>query len=301
MSSTLDHIVRHDFHDLADKDAAAAFMKSKIAQLRSCLRIKDEIIPSIVDYSESDKEGSSEPAPIDYSFHIPNYDAHVQMARGYWIISQALSMNQLFTRYNGEYDLRRDIFDIARALGQNEAWHCSCYCASMGEIDYFEEDFDTWIKHTLKHETIREFDEEAIDTFRRQHPNEYFGQVIHDSFKDCRENMDRLQKRYPDYHICHLGRVAAKYLKAYNDDGCFLMDQDTGNLLLDYPIDDVLENICGAGMIIQKDGLSALFSLEGRQMSDFVAGVWRWKWSKGDSSGRVIVYNERENLSFEIS
>ena len=301
MSTTLDHIVRHDFYDLRDKDAAAAFMKTKIAQLRACLHIKDEIIPSIVDYSEFDDEDSTEPAPIDYSFEIPNYDAHVEMARGFWIISQALSMHQLFTRYNGDYDLRRDIFDIARALGQDEAWHCSCYCASMGAVDYFEDDFETWLKYIQEHKDIKEFDEEAIDIFKAAHPHEYFGEVIHDSFEDCREKFDRLQLRYPDYQICYLGRIVAKYLKVYKDDRCFLLDQSSGKLLLDYPVDDVLENICGAGMIIQKDGKSAFFNLDGKQMSDYVPGKWEWKWAEYSSKARVIIYNETANLSFKIS
>lgn len=52
MSTTLDHIVRHEFYDLRNMESAEAFMKSKIAQLRSYLRIKDEIVPSIIDYSE---------------------------------------------------------------------------------------------------------------------------------------------------------------------------------------------------------------------------------------------------------
>lgn len=52
MSTTLDHIVRHEFYDLRNMEAAEAFMKSKIAQLRSYLRINDEIVPSIIDYSE---------------------------------------------------------------------------------------------------------------------------------------------------------------------------------------------------------------------------------------------------------
>ena len=43
MSTTLDHIVRHEFYDLRNMEAAEEFMKSKIAQLRSYLRIKDEI------------------------------------------------------------------------------------------------------------------------------------------------------------------------------------------------------------------------------------------------------------------
>jgi len=65
MSTTLDHIVRHEFYDLRNMEAAESFMKSKIAQLRSYLRIKDEINPCIVDYSEFDDEDSTEPVPID--------------------------------------------------------------------------------------------------------------------------------------------------------------------------------------------------------------------------------------------
>lgn len=299
MSTTLDHIVRHEFYDLRNMEAAEEFMKSKIAQLRSYLRIKDEINPCIVDYSEFDDEDSTDPAPIDYSFEIPNYDAHVQMARGFWIISQALSIHQLFTRYNREYDLRRDIFDIVRALGQDEAWHCSCYSASMGVIDYFEDDFETWLKYTQEHKNILEFDEAAIDAFRLAHPHEYYGEVIHDSFVDCRQNLEKLQNKYSDYHVCNLGRIVAKYHKIHNNEGCFLVNPDTGALLLDYPIDDILENICGAGMIIQKGGESAFYDVNGKQRSDYVDGKWEWTWGEPYSHS-IIVYNEKNNLKFII-
>lgn len=293
MSTCADHILRHDFHDLDDKAAAIAFLEKSIELLRDRLRIKDRIIVDVTEY-EDDDSGFTE-----YSFRIPNYDATIQMGRGFWKVSQALSLDQLFHRFNGIYSTRYDIFDIARALGAKEAWHCSEYISPYNEED--DETFDSWLQTMEKRfKVIPEFDEVEVDRFREENGHAYYAQIVHDSFQDCMKRFEELQKRYADYSVRNLSRIADRYIKLHRDDGCYLVDADSGESLLDYPVDDVLENICGAGMIIQKNGLSAFFSLEGEQMSDFVTGKWRWRWKEGNSSIRII-YNQDENLTFAVS
>ena len=133
MSTCVDHIIRHDFYNLDDKPAATAFLENAIQQVRERLRIKDEIKADIIEY-----EGDAECAEfIEYSFQIPNFDADVQLGRGFWKVSQALNLSHLYHRFNGVYSLRYDIFDIARALGADEAWHCSEYDSPYAEEDRF--------------------------------------------------------------------------------------------------------------------------------------------------------------------
>lgn len=295
MSTCVDHILRHDFQDLDDKAAAIAYLEKSIEQLRERLRIKDRIMADVTEYDDDDS------GFIEYSFRIPNYDATIQMGRGFWKISQAQSLDHLFRRFNGIYSMRLDIFDIAQALDAKEAWHCSEYISPLNEED--DETFDSWMKGMNKRfGAIPEFNESDIDRFRDKNKNKhaYYAQIVHDSFQDCHTRLMELKERFKGYTILNLGRIAGRYVKLHTDDGCYLTDADTGEFVLDYPVDDVLENICGAGMIIQKDGLSAFFSIEGRQMSEFVAGDWRWKWAEGNSC-ETIVYNEKENLKFAVS
>lgn len=293
MSTCVDHILRHNFHDLDDKAAAVTFLEKSIEQLRERLKIKDRIMADITVY-EGDDSGF-----IEYSFRISNYDATIQMGRGFWKISQALSLDHLFRRFNGIYSIRQEIFDIAQALDVKEAWHCSEYISPYNDDD--DETFDSWMKSMKKRfGVIPEFNEADIDRFREENQHAYHAQIVHDSFQDCHILYEELKERFEGYTVVNLGRILGRYIKLHTGDGCYLADADTGEFVLDYPVDDVLENICGAGMIIQKDGLSAFFSIEGRQMSEFVSGEWRWKWGKGDSSARII-YNEMENLTFAVS
>lgn len=292
MSTCAEHILRHDFYDLDDKAAATAFLEDAIRKVRERLRIKDEIKAEIIEYGGDDDL----PGEIAYSFQIANFDADVQLGRGFWRISQALSFSHLYYRFNGEYAMRLDIFDIASALGADEAWHCSEYVAPCAEEDRFDE----WFR-SMSHRSggIREFDEEDIDRFREEDNKGYYADIVHDSFDDCRNRLPRMQQRFPDYTVLNVCRIAGKYIKLHKDEGCYLADAESGSLLLDYPVDDVLENICGAGMIVQKDGKSAFFDVEGKQMCDYVTGKWQWKWNDCGSSG-IIVYNDIENLKFVI-
>ena len=287
MGATIEHIIRHNFHDLENKDAAIAFMESSIKQLRSRLRIKDQIEVCCHEYEDF---GPEDPGWTEFWFNIPNYDATVQMGRGFWIISQALSPFQLFTRFNGRYTIRHGIFDIARALGQNEAWHCTEYYGSLsGNFDYNADDFNTWLKVTEKEVgKIKEFDEKSIDEFYKDIYNSYYSEVLHDSFKECWEQLEEQKRRFPEYEVLNLGVVGSRYVKLHNRQGCFLADIDAGTMLLPYPIDDVLENVCGAGIIVQKGGESAFISRDGQHFSNFVKGKWEWEWLKGVSGVKII-------------
>ena len=293
MSTCVDHILRHDFHDLDNKAASVAFLEKSIEQLRERLRIKDRIMADVIEYDSDDDSGF-----IEYSFRIPNFDADIQLGRGFWKISQALSLDHMFSRFNGIYSIREDIFDIARALDAKEAWHCSEYISPLNEED--DETFDSWMKAmNNRFGAIQEFNESDIDRFRDENKHAYYAQIVHDSFQDCHIRFRKLKERFEGYTVLNLGRIVGRYAKLHSGDGCYLADAHTGELLLDYPVDDVLENICGAGMIIQKGARSAFFSLEGRQMSEFVSGEWRWKWAEGYSCAR-IVYNAIENLKFVV-
>ena len=297
MSTTIDHIIRHGFHDLEDKAAAMEFMTKSISQLRSRLRIKDDIEAYCHDYEDF---GPEDPGWTEYWFNIPNYDATVQLGRGFWMISQALSPFQLFTRFNGRYTIRHAIFDIARALDQNEAWHCTEYYGSFSEdFNYSSDNFDRWLEITRKEVgQIKEFEENQIDEFYRNHPNSYYSEVIHDSFKECREQLEDLKKHFPGYEIVNLAVVGSRYVKLHNRKGCFLADINTKDLLLPYPIDDVLENVCGAGMVLQKNGKSAFISSDGQYFSNFVKGKWEWEWLQGIRG--VKVFNKESGDCYRL-
>lgn len=292
MSTCVCHILRHDFYNLDNRDESVAFLERMIERVMECLRIKDKISAQITYYGDDVIEGD---AVIEYAFNIPNYDATISMGRGYWVVSQAFSLDLLFCRFDGNYSVRLDIFDIARALGAKEAWHCSEYLSP--EDMNSDETFESWMaRMENKFGVIPEFDESAIDEFNQFDQSHYYARIIHDSFRECNIQLHELKERFAGFQVLNLCRIVGRYIKLHTDAGCYLADESTGEFLLDYPVDDVLENLNGAGMIIQKDNLSAFFNSEGRQMSEFVPGKWRWGWE----NVYRVVYNDEENLSFTI-
>lgn len=296
MSHCVDHIIRHDFFELDDREAVMQFLQKTIAQIKEKLYIKSEIPIKVFDFEE-DPEFIPE-----YSFVIPSCDYDVLLGNGFWIISSSLSLGSLFTRFHGEFTVRNDIFDIARALGQNEAWHCSEYNSTdCPEFNYQIDDFHTWIKvMEQKYGVIEEFDELKIDDFVAKNPHSYYSTLLHDTFDSCRERMAELQNQFPGWNIVRVKPLMHKYIVLHNDKGLFLADHATGRPLLEYPVDDIFENLNGAGVVMTKNGKSAFFDNEGIQKSDFVNGVWKWRWIPQCPSLGIEIYNEQVGLRYPI-
>ncbi len=296
MSHCVDHIIRHDFFELDDREAVMQFLKKTITQIKEKLYIKCEIPIKVIDFEE-------DPDFIpEYSFEIPSFDYDVFLCKGFWIISASLSLSSLFTKFYGEFTIRNDIFDIARALGQNEAWHCSEYNSTdCPEFNYHTDDFYTWIKIMEKrHGVIEEFDEFKIDDFIAKDSHGYYSNILHDTFDSCQKKMAELHCQFPGWNIVRINPLMHKYTVLHNKKGLFLADHTTGHLLLEYPVDDIFENLNGAGVVMTKNGKSAFFDNEGVQKSDFVDGVWKWKWIPSCPSLGIEIYNEQAGLKYPI-
>lgn len=63
--------------------------------------------------------------------------------------------------------------------------------------------------------------------------------------------------------------------------------------LIDIPFDMVTCDLNGLEFVLHRDGLSAVFDPDGKQLTEFVEGTFYWRWS-GDvlGYGRVICNDE---------
>ena len=62
--------------------------------------------------------------------------------------------------------------------------------------------------------------------------------------------------------------------------------------LFEEPIEAILQSLNAPEFIILKNGLSAVFDMDGNQLTEYVKGEFDWKWGKFDSlnchSSRII-------------
>lgn len=61
------------------------------------------------------------------SFKLPIYDVEIELHNGFWNIESYCHYCQIVMHHGDYFWLRRSIYDIVRALGQNEAWHAAEY------------------------------------------------------------------------------------------------------------------------------------------------------------------------------
>ena len=71
--------------------------------------------------------------------------------------------------------------------------------------------------------------------------------------------------------------------------------------MFDEPIEGMLQSLNGPEFIVKKNGLSAVFDMNGRQLTDFVKGTFNWKWApynplKNRGEMLRIIYNEEAGI-----
>ena len=87
----------------------------------------------------------------EISFYLPVYDVEMSLHNGFWQIESFFHYCQIVMHQGDNFWLRRSLFDIARALGQKEAWHAEEYYTwNGGNIEDFEVPFEDWLAFAEK-------------------------------------------------------------------------------------------------------------------------------------------------------
>lgn len=142
MSVDVSHIIRHGFRKVNDISAIKNFVFQTIEQQKEklCLRGVEDVFRT--DFDEEFHE---------YWFRVPYYDVEIYLHDGCWRIESYFSYHQLFMPYGDNFHIRRVIYDLARALGQSEAWHAAEYYTWNGDgLELAEQSFDRWLPLTKK-------------------------------------------------------------------------------------------------------------------------------------------------------
>lgn len=288
MGVDISHIIRHDFRDVDDKKTSKKFVEETITALKKNLLIQN---------ADDGFEYNHDCEVNETTFRLPIYDVEFTLHNGFWQIESFYHYCQIVI-HDG---LRRLTFDIAKALGQNEAWYAEEYYTWNGNgCEKPETTFEQWMEHSLNMygKPIPEFDKTAIMAQGDGHFIDY-EPIYHDRFKDFKELYDNIQSKISGYRLLGLYNIGNGYLRCERDGLLFLIDERTLRPMFDEPVDGILQSLNGPEFIIRKNGLSAVFDMDGKQLTEFVKGVFKWKWApynRLEAENQRIIYNEEAGI-----
>lgn len=294
MGVDISHIIRHGFRKVEDKKAAKAFVVNTIERLKKNLLIQE--VDDYFEYNYDDDYNAT-------TFSLPIYDVEFTLHNGFWQIESFYHYCQIVMHHGDHFWLRRLTFDIARALGQDEAWYAEEYYTwNGGGCETPETTFEEWLEDSIKMygKNLPEFDQNSIMAQGDVHIPDY-EPIYHDSFKECKELYDRLQSKLPNYKLLGLVRTGNGFLRCEKDGKLFLINEETLKPMFEEPIEGMLQSLNGPEFIVKKNELSAVFDMNGNKLTDFVKGQFYWKWAPCDPiknrDGMLrIIYNEEAGI-----
>ena len=295
MGVDISHIYRHGFYNVYNGQKSMDFTLKTIENLKKNLLIR---VPND-DYFEICQESKNKPP--DTSFKLPVYDVDFNLHSGFWRVESYYHYVRIIMHHGNYFHLRRMSFDIARALKKEEAWYAEeLYTCESTYGSYPDTTFQKWLKYTKQdlRKDIKEYDESEIMSHKDY--NWKFEPVYHDSFKECKELFDSLQKRLKGFRLLGLMNVGNGFLRCEKDGMLYLINEDTMEHLFKEPIEGMLYSLNGLEIIVIKDGLQAVFDENGKQLTVFVNGVFTWCWTdRADfitSFPKRIIYNKEAGI-----
>lgn len=293
MGVDITHIIRHDFHDVKNRKASEAFARRTIDKLKSEFRMDNY---SIELYTEEYDDS------FYYAFNLPIYDVEFILRDGFWEINSFFHYCQIVMHEGTHFWLRELTFDLARALGQDEAWYAEeFYTWNCANFDINNGSFEEWLsfaKSSLNGH-IPEFDRDPIMRQGKVHIPDY-EVIYHDSFKECSKLFnDTQQKLGEDVILLGISRIGNTY-RCLKNGNVVLLNIDSLKPLLDFPFDKVTHNLNGPEFVVFKDGLSAVFDSEGKQLTEFVSGTFKWEWSQAPHFIHREIYNREAGISIIV-
>lgn len=181
-------IIRHEFVQArTDKEAARTFVFKTIDRLKEYFHLQEP--DEYFKYEEDDYDG------VLASFQLPLYDVTFDLYNDFWEVEHRYYNWGIVYKSDGDFLLRRDAFDIARALGEKEAWYASEYFAGGESVEdeWWNKDFTLarWLDCCKKYYdgVIPEFDRASFLLRDEEKLCDDCEEVYHDDFKDLFEEL----------------------------------------------------------------------------------------------------------------
>ncbi len=311
MSVDLSLILPNECYDIWDNALATKVFYKKIAEIAEYFGGRESFVEDIcIHNSDSPDWGrfcTSSEGPedlLEYSFELPLIHATCLLRQGYWDIWIMSRYSTYFWPYSVDINghirswPREDAFDVARIFGFSEGWICDEYHSWNSPLD---EDpnasFEKWCAYgdSIEDAQVYEFDlsifkgrmEQVLDYHRK----------YHDLFSECHALVAILEQKYPGYKILSLNRPK-NWVLAAKDKELYVLDPTTGESLTPFPIDCCHANFNGAGFSVSKGEERAFFNRQGKQLTEFRKGGFRWSWAEGIGLSTIVIKDEASGRLF---
>lgn len=202
------------------------YLDETIAQVKSYFRGKERFVTNrMVEREDMDYANEySDDEDTIYSFEIPILDAELELRSGYWDVETYVHYCRYFLYRLDKIGykrvhLRETCFDIARILGYDEAWVCDEFHSWNCDLcDNMDATFNDWLKYDG---AVNEYDISIAKSYDEKGWPDYESKY-HDVFKECKEQLNYYQKRFPTYEILTLSSIG-DYLLAAQGDNLYLI------------------------------------------------------------------------------
>ena len=311
MGVDLSLILPNECYDIWDNALATKVFYKKIAEIAEYFGGRESFVENIcIHNSDSPDWGrfrtsSEDPEDLlEYSFELPLIHATCLLRQGYWDIWIMSRYSTYFWPYSVDVNghirswPREDAFDVARIFGFSEGWICDEYHSWNSPLD---EDpnasFEKWCAYgdSIEDAQVYEFDlsifkgrmEQVLDYHRK----------YHDLFSECHALVATLEQKYPGYKILSLNRPKNWVLAAKGKE-LYVLEPTTGESLTPFPIDCCHANFNGAGFSVSKGEERAFFNRQGKQLTEFRKGGFRWSWAEGLGLTTIVIEDEASGRHF---
>lgn len=311
MGVDLSLILPNECYDIWDNALATKVFYKKIAEIAEYFGGRESFVEDIcIHNSDSPDWGrfcTSSEGPedlLEYSFELPLIHATCLLRQGYWDIWIMSRYSTYFWPYSVDINghirswPREDAFDVARIFGFSKGWICDEYHSWNSPLD---EDpnasFEKWCAYgdSIEDAQVYEFDlsifkgrmEQVLDYHRK----------YHDLFSECHALVAILEQKYPGYKILSLNRPK-NWVLAAKDKELYVLDPTTGESLTPFPIDCCHANFNGAGFSVSKGEERAFFNRQGKQLTEFRKGGFRWSWAEGIGLSTIVIKDEASGRLF---
>ena len=312
MSVDLSLILPNERYDIWDNALATKVFYKKIEEIAEYFGGRESFVEDIcIHNSDSPDWGrfrtsSEDPEDLlEYSFELPLIHATCLLRQGYWDIWIMSRYSTYFWPYSVDINghirswPREDAFDVARIFGFSEGWVCDEYHSCNSPLD---EDpnasFEKWCAYgdSIEDAQVHEFDL-SIFKGRMEQVLDYHPKY-HDLFRECHALVATLEQKYPDYKILSLGRPGRNWVLTAKGKELYVLDPTTGESLTPFPIDCCHANFNGAGFSVSKGEERAFFNRQGKQLTEFRKGGFRWSWAEGLGLSTIVIKDETSGRLF---
>lgn len=297
MGRNITHIIKHEFRQTHDVQLSLEYAKRTIERLKKALLLHG---------SYADFELLYEEEYSRISFQLPVYNVEFTLHNGFWEMDSSFHYCRLVLHRGDYFFLRWLTYDMVRALGEREAWYAEeNYTWNGGKCETLESTFEEWYEQAVKDygKPIPEFDQAALlaqgDVLMPDYEPLY-----HDAFKECEAHFNCLQSRIGGYKLLGIHRIGNHFVRCEKGGQLFLLDEQTLTPLLNGPIEAVLCPLNGPEFVILKNGLSAVFNANGKQVTEYVKGHFEWKWAPYHPlrpHHERIIYNEEAHIQLHTA